>query len=239
VTEFRYGLHARVIAAHALCAIALSVLAATARTAFGLGEWYLPKAAGLFALGTLVCLRYVGRYHPFDRYGPANQVTLIRGAFVALLAGLIGETPTASIAACATAVAVAIAALDGVDGWSARRSGMSSAFGARFDMETDSALVLVLAVLAWQHGKAGGWVLLCGLMRYLFVAGGWLLPWLRGRLEPTLRGKTIAVVQVLALSVTLVPVVRVPLSTAVAALALLTLTWSFALDVGRLWRSRS
>jgi hypothetical protein len=58
-------------------------------------------------------------------------------------------------------------------------------------------------------------------------------------LEPTLRGKTIAVVQVLALSVTLAPVVRVPLSTAVAALALLTLTWSFALDVGRLWRSRS
>ena len=48
-----------------------------------------------------------------------------------------------------------------------------------------SFLVLALSVLAWQYGKAGAWVLLCGLMRYGFVAAGWLWPWLRGPLSPT------------------------------------------------------
>ena len=45
-------------------------------------------------------------------------------------------------------------ALDGVDGWLARRRGMSSAFGARFDMEIDALLVQVLAILVWRYGKA-------------------------------------------------------------------------------------
>ena len=34
-----------------------------------------------------------------------------------------------------------------------------SSFGARFDMETDAAFILILSVLVWQHGKAGAWVL--------------------------------------------------------------------------------
>ena len=41
--------------------------------------------------------------------------------------------------------AVALA-LDGVDGWWARRTGTCSAFGARFDMEVDAFLILVLSV---------------------------------------------------------------------------------------------
>ena len=39
---------------------------------------------------------------------------------------------------------------------------MASAFGARFDMEIDALLILVLAILAWQHDKAGAWVLAVG-----------------------------------------------------------------------------
>ena len=46
---------------------------------------------------------------------------------------------------------------------------MTSGYGARFDMETDAAFILVLSILVWQHGKAGAWVLLCGLMR---IRGG-------------------------------------------------------------------
>ena len=63
-------------------------------------------------------------------------------------------------------------------------------------METDALLVMALSVLAWQYGKAGAWVLLCGLLRYLFVAGGWLWPWLRRPLPPSIRRQTICVVQV-------------------------------------------
>jgi len=73
-------------------------------------------------------------------------------------------------------------------------------------------------------------------MRYLFVAGGWLLPWLAGPLTPTLRGKAVAVVQMAMLAVALVLPPRVA-STA-AALSLALLIWSFAIDVRRLWNGR-
>ena len=131
------------------------------------------------------------------------MATMLRAALVALVTGLVGEPATPIVAASAAGAALLAAALDGVDGWLARRTRMTSAFGARFDMETDVFLVLALSVLAWQYGKAGAWVLLCGLMRYGFVAGGWLWPWLRGPLSPTVRGKAICVVQFVGLSLTI------------------------------------
>jgi phosphatidylglycerophosphate synthase len=81
-------------------------------------------------------------------------------------------------------------------------------------------------------------VLGIGLMRYLFVAAGKALPWLNGRLTPTFRGKTVAVVQMGALSFVLAPFVPPLLSMPVAAVALALLIWSFGVDVGRLWRGR-
>jgi phosphatidylglycerophosphate synthase len=105
-------------------------------------------------------------------------------------------------------------------------------------METDAFFILVLSVLAWRWGKAGAWVLLSGLMRYLFIAAGWVLPWMNGPLSPTMRAKTVAVVQMVALIVAIGPIIPVWLSTAGAAGALLLLTWSFAIDVGRLWKVR-
>ena len=62
--------------------------------------------------------------------------------------------------------------LDGVDGWLARRDQTASRFGARFDMEIDALLILALSVLAWRHDKAGEWVVISGLLRYVFVAAG-------------------------------------------------------------------
>jgi phosphatidylglycerophosphate synthase len=103
-------------------------------------------------------------------------------------------------------------------------------------METDAALLLVLSTLVWRQGQAGAWVLLIGLMRYLFVSAGWLLPWLTGPLTPTRRGKTVAVIQMVTLAIVLV----LPrwLSITACAIALGLLVWSFAIDVGRLWRAR-
>jgi phosphatidylglycerophosphate synthase len=232
-------LRERVIAAHLFCAISLWGLATCARAVLGLEAWYPSKALTLFAIATVLCLRFLGRYHPFARYGPANCVTLVRSMLVALVAGLIGEATVPTVATLAVAVSLMIAALDGVDGRLARRSGMTSTFGARFDVETDSALILALSILTWQHGKAASWVVLCGLLRYAFVAAGRVLVWMARPLRPTLRAKTIAVLQMGALSFALMPVVSVPLSTTVAAVALAALLWSFGVDVGRLWRSRA
>jgi phosphatidylglycerophosphate synthase len=137
-------------------------------------------------------------------------------------------------AALLTLVAVA---LDGVDGWLARRTGMSSGFGARYDMETDALLILVLAVLAWRQEKAGAWIVLAGALRYLFVAAGFLWAWMTAPLPPSQRRKVVCVVQVAGLGVVVSPLLAAPLSVVVAAATLAALTWSFAVDV--LWLRRA
>ena len=180
-------------------------------------------------------MRYTRRYN-LARFGPANLVTLSRAILVAVVAASIGRPALPSLVWTVIGLTAVMAVLDGVDGWLARRTGTASAFGARFDKETDAALILVLSVLVWQHEKAGAWVLWCGLMRYGFVAAGWLLPWLARPLRPTRRGKTVAVLQLLGLSVALAPIVPPPVSDGAAALTLAALAWSFAIDVRRLAR---
>lgn len=202
------------------------------------GPYYLPKALALFALAAALVLRYAPAHHPFDRFGPANGATLARAAIVALLGALLGEGEGARLAGFAAAAAGLAVALDFIDGRLARASGMASAFGARFDMETDAALILVLAALAWQFDKAGAWVLVSGLARYAFIAAGAVAPWLRRPLPPSARRSTVAAVQMVALAVALAPAVAPPASALLAGAALATLLASFALDVAWLRRHK-
>jgi phosphatidylglycerophosphate synthase len=116
---------------------------------------------------------------------------------------------------------------------------MASAFGARFDMETDALLIQVLAILAWLYGKAGAWVLASGLLRYLFVAAGWLWPWLQQPLFPSVRRKAICVVQIVGLTLALLPEIPAPFSSPIAAISLAALSYSFLVDtvwLRRAWR---
>jgi phosphatidylglycerophosphate synthase len=195
-----------------------------------LGGTYPVKVLAIFCVGALLILRGLPSYHPFPAMGAANQVTLMRGALVTLLAGLIGErAPFAAMVAAALALAVII--MDGLDGWLARRTRMASPFGARFDMETDAVLVAVLAVLAWQFGKVGVWVLLSGAMRYLFALAAMAMPLLRRPVPSSKRGKTIAVIQMLALIIAIAPLSSLQAAAAIAAIALGLLIASFLLDV--------
>ena len=172
-------------------------------------------------------------------FGPANQITAVRAVLVALLATFAAWPVTPLVSLSVMLVAIVALLLDGVDGWVARRTGTASAFGMWFDIETDAALILVLAILVWQYGKAGPWVLLSGLLRYAFVAAGWLWPWMKGPLASTLRGKIICVVQVVALIVAIAPAITPPTSEVVAAAALLALCYSFLVDTLRLWRQET
>jgi phosphatidylglycerophosphate synthase len=113
---------------------------------------------------------------------------------------------------------------------------MASGFGARFDMETDALLVAVLSLLVWQFGKAGPWVLISGLMRYLFGVVVTMVPRLQRPVPATKRGKTIAVFQMVALTVALAPFCGLPTSAWIAAVGLLSLVLSFTLDVAWLLR---
>jgi phosphatidylglycerophosphate synthase len=216
--------------------VAAVCLAMAARAELPLSVWYPIKTAGLFSLVMLLALAHVGRHHPFAQFGSANQLTTARAVLVVLVAGLIGESGLPSVAATAAAVGLVAMMLDGLDGWLARHAGMASAFGARFDVEVDALLIQVLAILAWRYGKAGPWVLLSGLVRYGFVAAGWLLPWMKRPLTPTIRGRLICTVQTTALVLAIVPAITPPLSTVIAALGLAALCYSFLVDTLRLWR---
>lgn len=231
---------ARTVVASAVMLIAASLaLSSTLSTGAqsGLSAVVLIGAKALFVFATALALfaRALPEHLPHERLGPANLVTLIRLALCALLAGLLAEqdnlVPWLSVGIAALALA-----LDGLDGWLARRGNWSSRFGATFDMETDALLILLLSLLVWQFDKAGAWVMLAGLTRYLFVLSASLVPWLRGELPPSWRRKFVCVVQAASLLIALMPVVPAPYSTAIALSGLLALLYSFAVDV--IWLHR-
>ncbi|MAM09081.1 MAG: CDP-alcohol phosphatidyltransferase [Rhizobiaceae bacterium] len=190
----------------------------------------------LLAMFALVIRALPGHGHL--RFGPANIITAIRAAMVsffgsAVLFGAGASDPVALVAIVAIALA-----MDGVDGYFARRTGLISPLGTRFDMEVDAFLILLLSLAALLIGKAGWWVLLIGLMRYGFVLGQAFLPFLNAPLPPSFRRKLICVVQVAALCVILLPIVAPPASTVVAAIALGLIVYSFGVDVIDLARRR-
>ncbi|WFE65492.1 CDP-alcohol phosphatidyltransferase family protein [Micromonospora sp. WMMD714] len=194
--------------------------------------------AGLgYGVVTCVALRRGLRRGGADRLGPADRVTLARGVLVGgvtalVVTGLDGATPLGVLVPM-TAVALA---LDAVDGWVARRTGTVSALGARFDMEVDAFLILVLSV---QVAPAvGPWVLAIGGLRYAFVAAGRLLPWLRGSLPPRFWRKVVAAAQGVLLLVVAADLLARPAAAVLAAVALALLVESFGHDVGWLWWHR-
>lgn len=232
-------LRGRALGAAAVAGVAVTALALWLQARLQTDPAQPLIALAVFASMITVALLALRAYHPFPRLGPANQITMIRAGVAAIAASLITEPAGTSVAWVLVIATAVMAALDGVDGWLARRTGLSSAFGARFDMETDAFFMLVLAVLVWRHDKAGAWVLAIGLMRYAFVAAGWLLPWLAQPLRATWRGKAVAVAQVIGLGVALLPVVPASASAVVCAVLLAALACSFAIDVRFLWVMRS
>lgn len=166
--------------------------------------------------------------------GPADHVTLARAVLVGCVTALVaGHAATGPWFVTLASVALA---LDAVDGLVARRTGTASALGARFDMEVDAFLIMVLSIQVSL--SLGVWVLMIGLMRYLFVAAGRPWPWLRASLPPSVARKTVAALQGILLVAASSGVFPYPAAVALAAVALATLTWSFGRDIRFLWRTR-
>ena len=165
-------------------------------------------------------------------FGLANQVTLLRAGLVCLIGGALLASGQAPLMSWSLAGLIATAlALDAVDGWLARRLRLATAFGARFDVEVDALLLLILTVLVWQADRVGVWVLAIGLLRYGFVVAGQLAPRLRAPLPPSRRRKVVAAQQGVTLLLCLLPPVAGWLASAAAAVALICLALSFAVDV--------
>lgn len=212
----------------------LALLLALAVGAMGGTGAALLAVAGMVAVLAFV-MRQAGRHYPHARFGGCNAVTLARAGAVAGLAALMIAEPGGWAVLAVAAVALAA---DGVDGWLARRSGLSSAFGARFDMEVDAALAAVLAGHLWLSGQTGVEILALGLMRYVFVAGFLPFPWLAAPLPPKFGRKAACVVQIAALILLQAPGWPEGVARVIGWAAVAVLGWSFGRDVLWLWRNR-
>ncbi len=215
----------------------VGVAVAWAVSALPLGPPGAALALGCYALIAVLVVDGLGRGHPHRRFGPGNAITLVRAGGTAVFAGLAAQPELVAGAGWIAPAGVAtLLALDGADGWAARRWGHASAFGARFDMEIDAALILALAVLALGLGRAGPWVLGLGLMRYAFVLAGLVWPVLARPLPVSRRRSGVCVLQVVVLGLLLTPPLVPPASGALAAIAFAALAGSFATDIAWLTR---
>jgi phosphatidylglycerophosphate synthase len=212
----------------AVLLIGLGASAGLSTGGFAAGAAYGIVLCALLALG----LRRAG----LTKLGPANLVTFARALMVGGVTALVVTSFTRPVhmVALVTLVGVALA-LDGVDGQVARRTGTTTALGARFDMEVDAFLILVLSV--FLAGNFGWWTVAIGAFRYVFVAASWLAPWLTAPLPPKFSRKTVAATQGVVLVVATAHILPYAVAFAGLAVALISLTWSFGRDTAWLWRS--
>jgi phosphatidylglycerophosphate synthase len=218
--------------------ISFAIAGALAATLLGLALLHSPRpsagavgwtaAIGYFAVSTVLLLRGLRR-SPAARFGPANLITTLRSTLVGVIAGIVAASfvepmPTALL----VSLVVPALLLDAVDGWAARRTNSASELGARFDMEVDAFLLLVLSAYVAQ--SLGTWVLAIGLMRYAFVAAGFVFPWLRRQLPFRYWRKVVTAAQGIALTVAVTRFLPL-LDVILVAVALALLVESFGRDV--------
>jgi uncharacterized membrane protein YbhN (UPF0104 family)/phosphatidylglycerophosphate synthase len=165
---------------------ALSMLVATA---FVLWLAYPPLLAFVAALCFFLLIAQArGAWTPTGNFGLPNLVTTLR--LVVTMGMLLGfEREPGWVLA---AVALFNLLLDAL----ARRSALSSEFGARYDIEADALLVMTLAVLLCQRGLAGPWVILAGAWRYLYVLAPLVFPTPLGEARRSRHGRFAYVVMV-------------------------------------------
>jgi len=143
-------------------------------------EYWLVAASGLVLLGAalvgwwlswlsastatfcfLLLAALVAKYSRSRSLGIADLVTLTRGLGVCFLAGLALQALAEGLAPTGVLTMIIVSALcltlDGLDGKVARARGEATAFGARFDMETDAAMLAILSIAVRRSvSPAGG-----------------------------------------------------------------------------------
>ncbi len=186
-------------------------------------------------LGTAGAFAYDLRQHyPHDQLGLCNAVTLSRLVIVAVLAVAVFEVRLPDVAILG--LALFSLCLDGVDGWLARRHGLVSEFGARFDMQVDAVFALTLALYAAVTGVAERYVIILGVPYYVFALARQIWPWLGAPLPDSFARKTVCVAQIAVLIAFLVPWLPGELLNACALAVSCALFWSFVRDI--VWLSK-
>ncbi len=117
----------------------------------------------------------IGTKRLSPRFGLGLWLTATRLLLLSLLAGfLLVPRPQTGLAWLPFALALAFNLSDLVDGYLARRSGMTTELGAKLDLDLDGRGMLVNSLLVIHHRQVGWWFALVGLARYIYVAALWL-----------------------------------------------------------------
>jgi phosphatidylglycerophosphate synthase len=199
---------------HAFAMLAAAAAAWVARDA------RIAATAGAASLSLLVGLR-ARHWTPDGRFGGANAVTSVRVALIVAFAMLPQLGPDAAL------LLLGFLALDGVDGWVARRAPVTASdFGAAFDMETDALLVLVAGLRLSVEGRVGPFIIVPGLLRYLYVVTVAAFPEARGEAPRSRLGRAAFVLMASSLVASAWPLE--PIHRPLAAVAALGIVASFA-----------
>lgn len=190
-------------------------------------EWpdsnrWLVLSGVVLAYNLLVLWRHLPTNHRTDEtrllptLGPGNQLTLVRGLCIGLLAGfLFGSWPSGATAWLIVLLYTITDIADYFDGYLARRANHVTPLGGVLDMEFDGLGTLVVILLAVSFGQLPWWYLGLGLARYLFIFGIW---WRRrlGRpiyeMTPSAHRRVFAGFQMGFLSVVLWPILPRPMA---------------------------
>ena len=120
----------------------------------------------------------------FSRLGMANRITLWRGLLIGATAGFLAMLPFQAHAGLLYAPAVLYtlaAALDGLDGYVARRLQQTTRLGTELDTALDAFGLLIAPLFAVFTGKLPVVYLLVSVAYYLFQ---WGIRWRRQRRRP-------------------------------------------------------
>lgn len=155
-----------------------------------------PRVVAAYAAGAfgVLIVQMRGRWVPKGLFGVANTLTTARLLATLALCALHERIGGFMVAA----VALTLCAVDIVDGWVARRTKTESAFGATYDVEVDTLLVVTLLFLLVERGHVGAWVLFVCYWHYVYFLAPVLFPTPVGAAPRSLFGRTIYTVMMLS-----------------------------------------
>jgi CDP-diacylglycerol---glycerol-3-phosphate 3-phosphatidyltransferase len=202
-------------------------------------RWLAISVTGMFYLTGILWRNLDQNHRPGENYllpvfGPGNSLTLLRGVLLAGLAGFIFLPPPEKLLAWSPAIIYTLAiTADYLDGFAARVSNHVTRLGETLDMSLDGVGVMIASILAIQYGTLPIWYLMVPVARYFFLVG---ISYRKRRglpvysLNPSLRRKAFAGLQMGFLSAMLWPIFTPPGTTLAAFVFALPFLIGFVID---------
>jgi phosphatidylglycerophosphate synthase len=181
----------------------------------------------LSALITFSLLIFLSRktWTPQKQFGRGNFLTGLRLLLLLFTALFFDKIANYLIALAGLIILIG----DGLDGKVARHRDELSEFGEFFDKETDALFIHLFCLLAILKNLLGGWIILIGLLRYIFILYLFLTSKKGCKERRSKTGRYIFVFVSCSVIIIFLPVPLLP--QAAAVISLLLLIYSFGRDI--------